>query len=64
MSYRVAIIEFINESNTFTLKRTGIGDFHASHYFKGDEIPRNFEGTGSEVGGAIEVARAKGWTVS
>ena len=62
MSYRVAIIEFINESNTFTLKRTGIGDFHASHYFKGDEIPRNFEGTGSEVGGAIEVARAKGWT--
>ncbi|MCR6499477.1 M81 family metallopeptidase [Shinella sp. CPCC 101442] len=62
MSYRVAIIEFINESNTFTLKRTGIGDFHASHYFKGEEIPDNFAGTGSEVGGAIEIAKAKGWT--
>lgn len=62
MSYRVAIIEFINESNTFTLNRTGIEDFHASHYFKGEEIPHNFEGTGSEVGGAIEIAREKGWT--
>lgn len=62
MSYRVAIIEFINESNTFTIKRTGIDDFLASHYFKGDEIPRNFEGTGSEVGGAIEIARARNWT--
>jgi microcystin degradation protein MlrC len=62
MSYRVAIIEFINESNTFTVNRTGIDDFHASHYFKGDEIPKNFEGTGSEVGGAIEIARARGWT--
>lgn len=62
MSYRVAIIEFINESNTFTLKRTGIDDFRASHYFKGDEIPQNFAGTGSEVGGAMEVAHARGWT--
>lgn len=62
MSYRVAIIEFINECNTFTIKRTGIGDFHASHYFKGEEIPQAFEGTGSEVGGAMEVAQARQWT--
>jgi len=62
VSYRVAIIELINESNTFTLNRTSISDFHASHYFKGDEIPANFRGTGSEVGGAIRVADEKGWT--
>ena len=62
MSYRVAIIEFINESNTFTLKRTGFGDFRASHYFEGEQIPAAFAGTGSEVGGAIEVSEAKGWT--
>ena len=62
MTYRVAIIEFINECNTFTVMRTGMSDFHASHYFVGDEIPANFRGTGSEVGGAIEVADAKGWT--
>ncbi|NKB84464.1 M81 family metallopeptidase [Brucella grignonensis] len=62
MSYRVAIIEFINESNTFTHNRTSISDFRASHYFKGDEIPANFRGTGSEVGGAIKVADEKGWS--
>ncbi len=62
MTHRVAIIEFINESNTFTVMRTVMDDFHASHYFKGDEIPANFRGTGSEVGGAIEVAEARGWT--
>ncbi|WP_424830114.1 M81 family metallopeptidase [Ruegeria sp.] len=62
MTHRVAIIEFINESNTFTVMRTGMDDFRASHYFKGDEIPANFRGTGSEVGGAIEVAEARGWT--
>lgn len=61
MSYRVAIIELINESNTFTQNRTSISDFRASHYFKGDEIPSNFRGTGSEVGGAIGVAEEKGW---
>ncbi|WP_323776364.1 M81 family metallopeptidase [Leisingera sp.] len=62
MTYRVAIIEFINESNTFTVMRTGMQDFHASHYFKGEEIPANFRGTGSEVGGAIDVAEGRGWT--
>ncbi|WP_336098137.1 M81 family metallopeptidase [Roseovarius sp. CH_XMU1461] len=61
MTYRVAIIEFINESNTFTVTRTGMKDFRASHFFQGDEIPANFQGTGSEVGGAIEVADAEGW---
>lgn len=62
MTYRVAIIEFINESNTFTVKRTDMKDFQASHFFKGEEIPTNFRGTGSEVGGAIDVAEARGWT--
>ena len=61
MTYRVAIIEFINESNTFSAVRTGMADFRASHIFKGDEIPANFRGTGSEIGGAIEVAEAKDW---
>jgi microcystin degradation protein MlrC len=60
--YRVALIEFIHESNTFSVNRTRMADFHASHYFKGDEIPIKFRGTGSEIGGAIEVAEAKGWT--
>lgn len=61
MPHRVAIIEFIHESNTFTKLPTGIEDFHASHYFKGDEIPANFRGTGSEVGGAIDFAEEHGW---
>ncbi len=62
MSFRVAIIEFINESNTFTIMRTDMHDFHASHYFKGDEILAKFKGTGSEVGGCIDVAEERGWT--
>jgi microcystin degradation protein MlrC len=62
MSFRVAIIEFIHESNTFTVVPTEMKDFLASHYFKGAEIPKNFTGTGTEVGGAIEVAGKMGWT--
>lgn len=62
MTYRVAIIEFINESNTFTVMRTDMKDFHASHFFKGSEILANFRGTGSEVGGAIDVAEMRSWT--
>ena len=61
MTYRVAIIEFSNESNTFTVMRTGMEDFRAKHFFQGEEIPENFRGTGSEVGGAMEVAGARGW---
>lgn len=61
MTYRVAIIEFSNESNTFTVMRTGMDDFRAKHFYTGDEIPANFRGTGSEVGGAMEVAEERGW---
>ncbi|MDA7966947.1 M81 family metallopeptidase [Ruegeria sp.] len=61
MTYRVGIIEFSNESNTFTVMRTSMDDFRAKHFYVGDEIPENFRGTGSEVGGAMEVAEAHGW---
>ncbi|RKF17291.1 M81 family peptidase [Roseovarius spongiae] len=62
MTHRVAIIEFINECNTYTISRTDMDDFRASHFFSGEDIPRNFRGTGSEVGGAMEAAEARGWT--
>ena len=61
MGFRVAIVEFIHESNTFTVMRTGMSDFRASHYFTGPEIPQHFTGTGSEVGGAIDEATELGW---
>ncbi|WP_181893233.1 M81 family metallopeptidase [Falsiruegeria mediterranea] len=61
MSHRVAIIEYNNESNTFTVMQTGLDDFRAKHYDIGEDIPRNLRGTGSEIGGAIEVAEAWGW---
>lgn len=61
MSFRVAIIGFISESNTFTRLLTGIEDFQSSQYFLGEEVPEHYRGTGSEIGGAIDMAEARGW---
>ncbi len=61
MSKRVAAIEYMQESNTFTVMRTGIDEFHTGHYFIGDDIPKNFKNTGTEMGGFIDVAKERDW---
>jgi len=61
MGYRVAVIQYANESNTFTVKHTGLHDFRTSRYSAGQDILTDMRDTGTDVGGCIDVAEAKGW---
>ncbi|WP_271272453.1 M81 family metallopeptidase [Aliamphritea hakodatensis] len=62
MSKRIAVIEFINESNTFTVLPTRLDDFQAGHYLTGDAIPAALKDTNTEVGGFIDAAKKHGWS--
>lgn len=61
MTKRVAIIEFQQESNTFTIQCTGLEDFRASWYFSGQEALDALRGTNSAFGGCIKAAERHGW---
>ncbi|WP_050931867.1 M81 family metallopeptidase [Aestuariivita boseongensis] len=63
MVFRVALIEFAHESNTFTVKTTGIQDFQNSRYVRGAEMLEQLRNTTSEIGGAIGAAVRMGWDV-
>ncbi|MDR0253959.1 MAG: M81 family metallopeptidase, partial [Brucellaceae bacterium] len=38
MSFKVAVLELNQETNTFSKLKTTLKDFHLCHYFKGQEI--------------------------
>ena len=61
MTKRVAVIEFMQESNTFTIQRTGLEDFRAGWYFSGQEALDALRGTNSAFGGCIKAAEQHGW---
>lgn len=63
MGNRVAVIEYANESNTFTINHTGLHDFRTSRYIAGADIIDAMRGTGSEIGGCIDVAAAENWVL-
>jgi microcystin degradation protein MlrC len=63
MVFRVALIEYAHESNTFTVKTTGIQDFQNSRYVRGAEMLEQLRNTTSEIGGAIDAAARMGWDV-
>jgi microcystin degradation protein MlrC len=61
MSLRVAVLEFNQETNTFSKLTTGFKDFEACHYFLGAEIETHCRGTNSELGGFIDCCDRYGW---
>lgn len=61
MSFRVAVLEFNQETNTFSKLKTGFRDFEACHYFVGAEIESHCRGTNSEIGGFIDCCDRYGW---
>ncbi|WP_029059275.1 M81 family metallopeptidase [Stappia stellulata] len=61
MRFRVAVIGFIHESNTFTSLSTDMQDFRSTQYFLGQDVLAEFRNTGSEIGGCIDVVEEKGW---
>ncbi len=63
MVFRVALIEFAHESNTFTRHSTGIGDFRNSRYLLGGEMLARLCDTNCEIAGAAGAAERHGWQV-
>ena len=61
MVFRVGVIEFAHESNTFTIKRTDLNAFRSSRYLSGNEVLNALKDTRSEIGGAITAAQTHGW---
>lgn len=61
MSFKVAVLELNQETNTFSKLKTTLKDFHLCHYFKGKEIQMHCSGTNSEIGGFIECCATYGW---
>lgn len=61
MSHCVAVIEFMHESNTFSVLSTGINEFQGGHYFIGEEIEHKFRQTNSEIGGFLQSVEKYGW---
>jgi microcystin degradation protein MlrC len=57
---RVAIGGIWHETNTFAAGRTTLADFRAYQYAEGDDLLARYTGTGTELGGMIEAARALG----
>src|SRR5215203_2314174 len=52
MLLRVALAEFAHETNTFASERTGLDEFCANGFYRGDEL-RQLVGTNTVTGGAI-----------
>ena len=57
----VAVIEFMHETNTFSVLSTDMDRFHGGHYFIGDEIESQFQDTNSEISGFLKAADEFGW---
>ena len=60
---RVVIGGFVHETNTFHPSPTTLAIFQGPTglWFEGDELIAGMTGTGSVLGGAIEVGRRRGW---
>lgn len=61
MTFRVAMLEFIHESNTFNCQPTDLSAFASGRYYCGDDIIAHMRETGSEIAGCIDVAEDHEW---
>jgi len=57
----VVYAEFMHETNSFSLRRTGEAEFVAGHLHADEAAIAAFDGTRSSPGAAIAAARAHGW---
>lgn len=63
MSFTVLTAELQHESNTFSLRATGLDDFRARYFMIGDEALRERGDANTPLAGFLDVARAQGWRV-
>jgi microcystin degradation protein MlrC len=64
MTRRVLIASVMHETNTFSRLPTDLEAFRRRYLHRGDEVPANFRGTSTEIGGFLEVAAREGWQVT
>lgn len=63
MPKRVLIGQFMHETNTFSVRRTGSDAFARVLLHEGPAMVSALRGTNSETAGFLNVAEAEGWTV-
>jgi len=61
MAFNVLSAEFLHESNTFSVRKTGLSAFEAHTFLTGNDRLTSFEGTNTGVAGCLECARKFGW---
>ncbi|MBO9354847.1 microcystin degradation protein MlrC [Bordetella petrii] len=64
MGKRVLVAEFMHETNTFSIRPTGLEEFQGCSLHFDDAIPRHYRGTRSSMGAAFEAADQFGWTLA
>ncbi len=52
---RVGIVGLWHETNTYSARRIELADFEAFELVRGDELPARHEGTGTVIGGMLEI---------
>lgn len=60
---RVLVGQIMHETNTFSRLPTGLDDFRARYLKYGDEVPRHFRDTRTEIGACLDAAERYGWTL-
>ena len=64
MSFRVLVAEFLHETNTFNVRKTGLSAFEASLFLVGDDTIAPLEGTNTGIAGCLDCAREYGWDMT
>ncbi len=64
MGFKVLIAEFLHETNTFNVYKTGLSAFEASLFLIGDDTIAPLEGTNTGIAGCLDCAREFGWSMT
>lgn len=64
MAKRVLVAEFMHETNTFSIRPTGLEEFQGGALCFDEDVPRQYRGTRSAMGAAFEAADEFGWTLA
>lgn len=64
MAKRVLVAEFMHETNTFSIRPTGLKEFQGGSLHFDEDIPRHYRGTRSSMGAAFEAADKFGWSLA
>jgi microcystin degradation protein MlrC len=63
MTETVVVARIKHETNTFSSLSTGCSEFESTSHFIGEDIPPEFRGTNTDLGGFFRIAEKEGWEV-